>query len=170
MPAELFIGLMTGTSMDAIDTVLVEFLDRNGASSGSVATRVVARDALAMPDELRTALTAITADTGIDRILELDVRLGDLFAKAVDRLLSAAGLPPSRIRAIGSHGQTVLHHPQPPWPRTLQIGDPARLAERSGICTVADFRRRDQAAGGQGAPLAPAFHQALFGMHGLLRN
>jgi anhydro-N-acetylmuramic acid kinase len=103
----------------------------------------------------------------IGRLGCLDRELGFAFAKAVRKLLAKAGVAPSSVRAIGSHGQTVRHHPPtrsdtPAVAYTLQIGDPNTIAESTGITTVADFRRRDVAAGGEGAPLVPAFHAAVF--------
>tara|TARA_Y100000588_G_scaffold332966_1_gene371563 strand:- start:438 stop:1370 length:933 start_codon:yes stop_codon:yes gene_type:complete len=95
--------------------------------------------------------------------MELDVCLGELFADAVFALLKQSGKCFTEVCAIGSHGQTISHQPFADVPHTLQIGDPNIIAERTGITTVADFRRRDIAAGGQGAPLAPALHAALFG-------
>src|SRR5699024_11649313 len=92
----------------------------------------------------------------------LDARLGDALAEAALQAIDLAGWRPHQVRAIGSHGQTIIHHPGQEPPFTLQIGDPWRLASRTGIATVADFRRADLAAGGQGAPLAPLLHDALF--------
>ncbi|MBT3197654.1 MAG: anhydro-N-acetylmuramic acid kinase, partial [Gammaproteobacteria bacterium] len=94
----------------------------------------------------------------IERLGALDVELGNHFAEVAMRVVEKAGLTPAEIQAIGSHGQTVRHEPTASTPFTLQIGDPNVIAQRSGITTVADFRRRDLAVGGQGAPLAPAYH------------
>ena len=105
----------------------------------------------------------------LETLLTLDARLGRAFAQASRALLTRAGIPPEEIAAIGSHGQTVRHLPEPPVRNTLQIGDPNIIAEETGITTVADFRRRDLAAGGQGAPLVPAFHRAAFGLAGEYR-
>jgi anhydro-N-acetylmuramic acid kinase len=96
----------------------------------------------------------------------LDCELGYLFASVVNKLLENASVTNSNIKAIGSHGQTVHHQPNTSLPFSLQIGDPNVIAEKTGITTIADFRRRDMAAGGQGAPLAPAFHQAVFANSG----
>ncbi|MET0292616.1 MAG: anhydro-N-acetylmuramic acid kinase, partial [Steroidobacteraceae bacterium] len=101
-----------------------------------------------------------------DDVGQLDTRLGRVFAEAAARLLAVSGVPASAVRAIGSHGQTLLHRPRGDAPFTLQIGDPSLIAERCGIDVVADFRRRDMAAGGEAAPLAPAFHAAAFGRKG----
>ncbi|NIR29688.1 MAG: anhydro-N-acetylmuramic acid kinase [Gammaproteobacteria bacterium] len=150
----LYVGLMSGTSMDAVDAALLEF------EEGSF-TLVAAHSEPIRPD-VRAALLEVARGRGdhLDRVSELDAVVGALFAEAVDALLREQALSPSRIRAIGSHGQTVRHRPGGPTPTSVQIGDPNVIAERTGITTVADFRRRDMAAGGQGAPLAPAFHRA----------
>ncbi|MEJ2645863.1 MAG: anhydro-N-acetylmuramic acid kinase [Gammaproteobacteria bacterium] len=155
--AEMFIGLMSGTSVDAVDAALVDF-------SGPFPALVASCTYPIEPD-LRHALLALAEDRierAIDRLGELDVTVAERFAAAVRQLLADAGVPASEVTAIGSHGQTVRHRPTGPAPFTLQIGDPNIIAERTGITTVADFRRRDLAAGGQGAPLAPAFHAAVF--------
>jgi anhydro-N-acetylmuramic acid kinase len=154
---ELYIGLMSGTSIDAIDAVLVA-LDTPTAETVSTHSRPI-------PDLLRQRLIAAcdpAESASIDELGELDARLGLEFATAALDLLEAAGVAPKQVRAIGSHGQTVRHRPLGEGATTLQIADPNRIAELTGITTVADFRRRDIAAGGQGAPLAPAFHAHAF--------
>jgi len=151
-----YIGLMTGTSMDAVDAVLVRF------SPATPGVTLVATASQPIPDELRHLLLAVDQGSTIALISEIDARLGALFGDAVNHLLASASVPPDAVTAIGSHGQTVLHLPDGDWPRSVQLGDPNRITEMTGITTVADFRRRDIAAGGQGAPLAPAFHHALF--------
>ncbi|HWP94542.1 MAG TPA: anhydro-N-acetylmuramic acid kinase [Gammaproteobacteria bacterium] len=158
MAAELYIGLMSGTSVDAIDAALVEF-----------AGGLRLRHTLAVPidDALRRRVLAIThgdlgADT-VDVLGSLDVEIGLRFAEAALKLLAAAGISAAHVAAIGSHGQTVRHRPDATPPFTLQLGDPNVIAARTGITTVADFRRKDLALGGQGAPLMPAFHRAAFG-------
>ncbi len=148
---------MSGTSLDGIDAGLVDF------SNGKV--RLVEFFYQPFSTEFRQQIQDISqADRAI--LLQdygtLDSRLGCLFAEAVLSLLEKARLPAGRIQAIGSHGQTVYHSPSPGFGFSLQIGDPNRIAEITGITTVADFRRRDMAVGGQGAPLVPAFHQAVF--------
>lgn len=152
--AEHYIGLMSGTSVDAIDAALVRFDPRPS---------VVAARSFPLARDLRARLRAITDQTPLGIAAQLDVELGRLFAAAALELLRDAGLPPAAVRAIGSHGQTIWHAPASEPPYTLQIGDPNVIAERTGITTVADFRRRDLAAGGQGAPLVPAFHREVFG-------
>ncbi|MDT8450696.1 MAG: anhydro-N-acetylmuramic acid kinase [Wenzhouxiangellaceae bacterium] len=152
----LFIGLISGTSMDGIDAVLVDF------AAGTPAT--LAARTFPYPDHLRTALDEVRRDPDAypaARLARLDAEVGGAFAEAVNALLADAGIDPVRVRAVGSHGQTVLHRPDDDFPHTLQIGDPARIAVETGIDTIADFRRADLAAGGQGAPLAPLIHRAL---------
>ena len=151
---DLYIGLMSGTSMDGIDAVLSDF------SGGRPA--VLADFALPYPAGLREELLALQTpgDNELDRAARLGNMLADLYAAAVRGALEAAGLPAGQIAAVGCHGQTVRHAPQAGY--TLQLNNPARLAETCGIAVVADFRSRDIAAAGQGAPLVPAFHQAVF--------
>lgn len=155
----LYIGLMSGTSADAIDAALV-FLDGKDC-------RVLQAIQLPLPAHVRQQILNLftSGSDEIDRVGALDRELGALFADAVLRLLQTTGHSASDITAIGSHGQTIRHRPRlnKDFGFTLQIGDPNTIAELTGITTVADFRRRDIAAGGQGAPLVPAFHQAVFG-------
>ncbi len=155
---ELYIGLMSGTSLDGVDAALVEF-DHRGPP------RLLAAHAEAMPPALRAELHALAhaEDDRLERVARADNRIARLFAHAAGALLEAAGVAPAAVRAIGSHGQTVRHAPDGDEPYTVQLGNPSLLAELAGITVVADFRRRDLAAGGQGAPLAPAFHAAFFG-------
>lgn len=157
--AERYIGLMSGTSADGIDATLLEIDTR-----GSFTLR--GHLEIPHPAELRQDILALCqpGDNEMERLGQLDQRLGRAFAEAANQLLQQQGLTAGEITAIGSHGQTVRHHPQGtlPHPFTLQIGDPNLIAELTGITTVADFRRRDMAVGGGGAPLVPAFHQAAF--------
>ena len=153
----LYIGLMSGTSMDAVDAVLVSHAEHP--------PRIVAHHSHPVPEALGALMhSAVSDGRAADSVgmWHLDALVGALFADAVEALLARAGIPASDIRAIGSHGQTVYHGPDDEPPVTVQIGDPNLIAERTGITTVADFRRRDIAAGGQGAPLASAFHRAVF--------
>ncbi|MDO9105386.1 MAG: anhydro-N-acetylmuramic acid kinase [Methylovulum sp.] len=155
--SEFYIGLMSGTSLDGIDAALVDF--KNGA------IRLVTFEYLAYPDDIKAAIQQISLAENLISLKDyggLDTRLGLLFAETVDALLAKTDIPASSITAIGSHGQTVFHAPDRSLPFSLQIGDPNIIAEKTGITTVADFRRRDIAAHGQGAPLVPAFHQAVF--------
>lgn len=152
--AELYIGLMSGTSLDAIDAVLVDF------STGK--PHLLAAQSTPLPTDLRNRLLALNRPSSgeIARMAQADVELGKYFAEAVNKLLGLHNADKADIIAIGSHGQTIRHNPGGDSPYTLQIGDPNTIAELTGITTVADFRRRDLAAGGQGAPLMPAFHAA----------
>ncbi len=160
--SELYIGLMSGTSLDGIDGVLADF-------SGSHC--VVTHHASApFAPELRAELMALNT-SGTDELHRAALAgnaLSRAYAQIVQTLLKRSGQPASSIRAIGAHGQTVRHRPQEfdGTGYTLQLGNPALLAERTGITVVADFRSRDVAAGGQGAPLVPAFHQGVFGRAG----
>ncbi len=153
--SHIYIGLMSGTSLDGVDAALVEF-------SGNTPSCIAAHTE-PYPTTLRNALLRLCQpDASIEQMMELDVQLGEIYAHQVNQLLTTAGIPPHQVEAIGSHGQTICHRPESNHPSTLQIGDPNIIAYRTGITTVADFRRRDMAAGGQGAPLVPAFHQAVF--------
>lgn len=154
--SELYIGLMSGTSMDAIDGVLVDF---------SQGIHLLGTHSTPIPPPLREGIAALClpGDDEIERMGRVDAALGEHFANVARALLEACGHHAGSVRAIGSHGQTIRHRPQAEPPFTLQIADPNIIAERSGITVVADFRRRDMAAGGQGAPLVPAFHAGIFG-------
>jgi anhydro-N-acetylmuramic acid kinase len=152
----LYLGLISGTSMDAIDAALV---DIDG-------TRCALTQALSRPyaEAARSQLFALINAPDrchLDAVGQLDTEIGEAFAAAALDLLHEAGVAASEVAAIGSHGQTLRHHPQGEHPFTWQLGNPHLIAERTGITTVADFRRRDIAAGGEGAPLMPAFHQAV---------
>jgi anhydro-N-acetylmuramic acid kinase len=153
---EIYIGLMSGTSMDAVDAALVDLSARQ--------PRLITSHSHPLPDDFcaELALLCLPGFDEINRLGQLDVRLGNLFAITCNQLLAKAQLAASHIQAIGSHGQTIRHQPQGAHPFTLQIADPNIIAAETGITTVADFRRRDMAKGGQGAPLAPAFHQYAF--------
>jgi anhydro-N-acetylmuramic acid kinase len=154
---ELYVGLISGTSMDGIDVAVVDF-DRG--------TRVHALATIPFDPDTRAQLDEVRRDPDrfpVSALARLDARLGERFAQATLMVLEQAGLRAQDIRAIGCHGQTILHRagPDDEPPHTLQIADPHRLAALTGITVVADFRRADLAAGGQGAPLAPLIHQAL---------
>jgi len=149
----LYIGVMSGTSLDGLDIALV-------ALDGSI--RLLASHYIPMPEALRVELLGLCA-SGPDEIARCAIAEQNwvtLAAQGINTLLEQQGLAPDAIRAIGSHGQTIRHEPARGF--TVQIGNPALLAELTGITVVGDFRRRDVAAGGQGAPLVPAFHEALF--------
>ena len=155
MTDTLFIGLMSGTSLDGVDAALVQF-------NTSKQPKVLQTHFLAYPAALRSEILALQHPT--ENELEITAlmanTLAKLYADAVKQLLSIAKKSPNEISAIGCHGQTIRHRPELGF--TLQIGNSAVLAELTGITVVSDFRSRDIAAGGQGAPLVPAFHQAIF--------
>jgi anhydro-N-acetylmuramic acid kinase len=150
----LFVGLMSGTSLDGADAALVDFSART--------PHTLAFATVPFTNELRDRILALSS-AGTDP-LELSgtvsTELADLYARAVEAVLAGGGVDRKAVAAIGCHGQTVRHRPDLGF--TIQLNDPARLAELTGIDVVADFRRRDMAAGGQGAPLVPAFHEAIF--------
>lgn len=160
---EYYIGLMSGTSMDGIDAVLVDL--------ATLKPKLLATHQELIPAALQQSLRRLSqpGEDEIDRLGRLDIEVGRLFAQAVQQLLDKANLDNRHIAAIGSHGQTVRHRPERNPPFTLQIGDPNTIAHLSGITTVADFRRRDMAAGGEGAPLVPAFHADIFRQSGKSR-
>jgi len=157
--SDLYIGLMSGTSLDGIDGVLADF-------SGP-RLRVTHHASAAFAPALRAELLALNTpgDNELHRAALAGNALSRAYAEVVHTLLQRSGHPSSAIRAIGAHGQTVRHRPQEfdGTGYTLQLGNPALLAELTGITVVADLRSRDVAAGGQGAPLVPAFHQGVFG-------
>lgn len=148
------IGLMSGTSLDGVDAVVADF--------SQPTPKALAHVHLGFDPELREELLALNqaGDNELERAALAANRLAEHYAQAVRQLLRHAGLEPAAIAAIGAHGQTVRHRPDLGF--TLQLNNPALLVERTGITVVADFRSRDVAAGGQGAPLVPAFHAAAF--------
>ena len=153
---DFYLGLISGTSADGIDAALVGFrglpqlhCGRTHAYSDSLRSRVLA---LSQHDAPALSLDAIGA---------LHVEIGCAFANVAGSLIAESGVDPARIRAIGSHGQTLRHRPSGEFPFTLQLGDASVIAEHTGLPTVSDFRARDVAAGGHGAPLMPAFHAAF---------
>ena len=152
--SSLFVGLMSGTSLDGADAALVDF------SSGT--PRTLAFAAVPFADKLREDLLVLSEPGGdlLELSAKVSMELAEVYARAVEAVVAGGGVERSQISAIGCHGQTVRHRPDLGF--TIQLNDPARLAERTGIDVVADFRRRDMAAGGQGAPLVPAFHEAVF--------
>ncbi len=155
--SNLYIGLMSGTSMDGIDAALVRF-----GESGVDILQTLQQD---YPDELRQRLIVSRSNTRLrscDDVPDLHHDVGTCFRDAARALLALAEIDPAEIVAIGSHGQTLRHEPESARPFSLQIGDANLIAEGTGITTIADFRRADIELGGQGAPLAPAFHEWLF--------
>jgi len=160
--SELYIGLMSGTSLDGVDGVLVEFSDER--------SKVVQHAYLPFPAALGAEFLHLNT-TGPDELHRAALAANALtrvYAQVVAELLARAGISPTSVTAIGAHGQTVRHRPQEfdNTGYTLQLNNPALLAELTEIDVVADFRSRDVAAGGQGAPLVPTFHHAMFARHG----
>ena len=157
----LYIGLMSGTSLDGVDGALADF------GNGTMSTLAAAY--IPFPAELRTQLMALQAagHNEIEREALAANQLVKYYAQCVDALLKESGRQPADIRAVAVHGQTIRHRPD--FGFTRQTNHPALLAELCGIDVIADFRSRDIAAGGQGAPLVPAFHQAIFGKSGQVR-
>ncbi|MBP6748338.1 MAG: anhydro-N-acetylmuramic acid kinase [Xanthomonadaceae bacterium] len=155
---DLYLGLISGTSTDGIDAAIVRFGD-DGHSVELLFGRTYA-----WPSDLRARLVELGqrgVELTLDDIGELDTRIGRIFADAAGHALRDSDITSDRIAAIGSHGQTLRHRPQGDHPFTMQLGDPNLIAEHCGVRVVADFRRRDVAAGGHGAPLLPALHAAL---------
>ena len=153
----LFAGLISGTSMDGVDAALVRFDDHACETLSSIT--------VPYSDELRDKLLFASrrpSAVGVDELAELDHAVGIGFRDAANTLLDTAGVAAAEVSAIGSHGQTLRHRPTGKHPFSVQIGDPNLIAQGTRITTVADFRRRDVAAGGEGAPLTPAFHHWLF--------
>lgn len=152
---QYFIGMMSGTSMDGIDAVVVDF--------STASPRVLFQHFQPYTDSLREEIYQLCQPgADISQMMQLDARLGELYSDVVETLLVRSGLCSKEIIAIGNHGQTIAHFPDSDFPTSLQLGDANRIAQRTGITTITDFRRRDMAVGGQGAPLVPAFHDYLF--------
>jgi len=155
--ASLYLGLISGTSADGIDAALVEF-----PADGTISLRF--GRTYPWDSALRGQLVALGQEGSqltLDALAELDVRVARVFAEVANQALVDSGTAASSVAAIGSHGQTLRHRPWGEVPYTLQLGDPSTLAERTGIAVVADFRRRDVAAGGHGAPMLAGLHAAL---------
>ncbi|MGB5336178.1 MAG: anhydro-N-acetylmuramic acid kinase [Woeseiaceae bacterium] len=156
-----YIGLISGTSMDGVDAVIASF--------GSDGLKISATLVHSYPPELRSLLQAAIAqpaNCGLDQLGRLDRWVGECFRDAALAVMESAGIRAEDVDAIGSHGQTLRHRPEGKHPFSLQIGDAATIAAGTGATTVCDFRRADIAAGGQGAPLVPPFHDWLFGAAG----
>ena len=151
-----YVGVMTGTSVDGLDVAVVDIT--------TDAPRIAAAATVPLPPDLAADLVALASPgtDGVDRVGAADAELGEFIGKAVLDCLESWNIPPKDVRAIGCHGQTIRHRPDAVPAFTVQIGDPNRVAEITGIDTVADLRRRDIAAGGEGAPLTPLFHAAMF--------
>ncbi|MDC0724352.1 anhydro-N-acetylmuramic acid kinase [Phytobacter diazotrophicus] len=155
MKSGRYIGVMSGTSLDGVDVVLAAIDDKMVAQQASLTWP--------MPIPLKEAVLSICQGQPLtlSQLGQLDTRLGKLFAEAVLALMAREHLSAKDIVAIGCHGQTIWHEPTGDAPHTLQIGDNNQIAALTGVTVVGDFRRRDIALGGQGAPLVPAFHHAL---------
>lgn len=164
-PLSFYVGLMSGTSMDGVDAVLGAF----STGPSGLHVRTLAATHHPFPGDLRAQLLALQSpgENELHRAALAANALSTLYGNAVTETLRQAGMEKHEIRAIGVHGQTVRHRPDCGY--TWQIGNPALLAELTGIDVVADLRNRDIAAGGQGAPLAPAFHRAVFSKDGETR-
>ncbi|MFT7414370.1 MAG: anhydro-N-acetylmuramic acid kinase [Methylophagaceae bacterium] len=152
-----FIGVMSGTSLDGIDVALTSV-----SESGTF--KLVTAQTFPFPEALHYKLQCLIVNqtSTLQDLGEIDITLGQLIGLSINKLLTAQQLSAQDITAIGSHGQTIFHSPVGKLPFSFQIGNANLIAEMTGITTIADFRQRDIAAGGQGAPLVPAFHQALF--------
>ncbi|MGG8085195.1 anhydro-N-acetylmuramic acid kinase [Klebsiella aerogenes] len=155
MKSGRFIGVMSGTSLDGVDVVLAAINENMVAQQASLSYSI--------PVNLKEDILAICQgqQLTLSQLGRLDTRLGRLFSDAVLALMRQQNLQPEDVVAIGCHGQTVWHEPTGDAPHTMQIGDNNQIAAHTGVTVVGDFRRRDMALGGQGAPLVPAFHQAL---------
>jgi anhydro-N-acetylmuramic acid kinase len=152
------VGLMSGTSLDGISAALVRFSDRNGNPS-DIAFELLAYDVTPYGESERALLQQCLTDTTQDANCRVNYELGGWLARAANAIIAQAGVPRSEIAAIASHGQTLWHVPAH---STWQIGHPAVIAERTGVPVISDFRARDIAAGGQGAPLVPIADTLLF--------
>ena len=157
MPREVFAGVMSGTSLDGVDAVVADFSPESGAACATLGAAH-----LALPTMLRDELLALQTPGAneLSRAGAAANMLAEMYADAIRRALAVAKLDHNDVVAAGVHGQTLRHRPERGF--TLQLNNPARVAERADMTVVADFRSRDVAAGGQGAPLVPAFHAALF--------
>ncbi|QIM66831.1 anhydro-N-acetylmuramic acid kinase [Mannheimia granulomatis] len=157
MMKDYYIGVMSGTSLDGVDIALIDFAKNP--------PKMTACDFIPMPEALRADISTLlkTGEMSLQKLGEIDHRLGLLYAESINAFLAKNQLKAEDITAIGCHGQTVWHSPNSDYPFTTQIGDMNLVVAQTGITTIADFRRKDMAFGGQGAPLVPAFHQAIFG-------
>jgi anhydro-N-acetylmuramic acid kinase len=154
---EVYAGVMSGTSLDGVDAVVADFTPATHAPC-----TVLAAAHVPFAAALRSELLALQrpGDDELARAARAALRLADAYAEAISAAVGAAGMDVRDVVAAGVHGQTLRHRPDEGW--SLQLNNPARVAEQTGVAVVADFRSRDIAAGGQGAPLVPAFHAALF--------
>ena len=166
------LGLMSGTSVDGVDVALVDILGKGH----DLRVHLVRLYSLSYPSSIRHRILSLSEKGTVADVCHLDVLLGEFFARAALKAIAHSSLSPGRVKLIGSHGQTIYHRPravrEPGFGlirSTFQIGDPAVIAERTGITTVADVRARDLAAGGEGAPLAPYAHYLVFRHQALTR-
>jgi len=152
-----FVGLMSGTSLDGIDAALIR-TDKKGKIG------IISCLSSPFPDHIPAQIRKLTGGQteSLHELCTLDAELGEIYAKVTLELIKRSSYKPHDITAIGCHGQTIRHQPEGRHPYSLQIGNPSVIAEITQITTVSDFRSRDIAAGGQGAPLVPAFHRAVF--------
>lgn len=148
---------MSGTSLDGIDVVIANF-------STATPCQLIAAQTFPFPSQLKSRLTFLINDIkcSLNELGEVDIALGQLISQSINQLIKTHSFNANDITAIGSHGQTIYHSPNSDYPFSMQIGNANVIAELTSITTVADFRQRDIAAGGQGAPLVPAFHHQLF--------
>jgi len=158
-------GVMSGTSVDGVDISLVEITGKGHRLN----TRLLGHHGYPYPPSLRQRILKVAESGSVAEVCHLHALLGEVFASAVIKAAQSCGIPLNKVALIGSHGQTVHHHPRPVKEpgvgmvrSTLQIGDSSIIAERTGVTTVSDFRARDLAAGGEGAPLAPYAHAIVF--------
>ena len=156
-----YIGVMSGTSLDGIDVVIAEF-------DKSHLPHIEAAETYPFTSELRYQLQQLITNgyCELQQLGQLDIQTGHQYAEHINNLLRQTGLSARDIAAIGCHGQTIFHAPDVDYPFSMQIGNGNVIAEHTGITTVTDFRQRDMVLGGQGAPLVPAFHEALFRQNG----
>lgn len=152
-----YIGVMSGTSLDAIDVALIE-------TSPTDQPKLIAHHTAEFAVEMLNALTVLirSQQCQLSQLGELDIQLGLAYADAIDHLLNSLNMSAAQVDGIGCHGQTIFHSPDSNYPFSMQIGNGNVVAEKTGITTVCDFRQRDISNGGQGAPLVPAFHAAMF--------
>ncbi|AXP40928.1 TPA: anhydro-N-acetylmuramic acid kinase [Haemophilus influenzae 10810] len=155
MKPQYYLGMMSGTSLDGVDIALVDF---------SQDPQLILSDFFPMPEDLREKLTTLiqVGETTLQNLGELDHKLALLYSDCVNAFLQKNTFWSNQIQAIGCQGQTVWHSPNSQFPFTMQLGDMNLLAVKTGISVIGDFRRKDMAWGGQGAPLVPAFHEAVF--------
>lgn len=154
--SDIYIGILSGTSIDAVDVAMVDF--------SQTYPKLLCTHNEKFPSELKNELQQIIFEkkSSLENLGKLNIKLGKLFATAVNNLLQMSAIKKEKVTAIGSHGQTIFHHPNDEHPFSLQLGDANIIAALTGIKTIADFRNKDIALGGQGAPLTPAFHNVLF--------